>query len=406
MVEYGHRYLISLGAGEEQRYSLEKANNMGIKTLAFDMNADAPCKDIASVFYNIDIKDKEEILDIASGYNVAGILPAPIGRYITTAGYLNDALSLKGASFKAADICSDKDNLREFLKNNGFPYPRKFEISDKPAITFPVIVKPRFGSGSKFVKIIRNLEELNDYNEAYSRAATNYYGSLMIEEYIEGIEYGIDAMAQNGELTFLNIREKFVTPMPYRQELGYIMPADIPDEKKTAVENVIGSFIEKTCIKDAVIHADIIAGNNGNIYIIDISPRPAGLNIAGKLIPYCLGFDIIAYWINYMISDEPLPDINIERYVLQQYFPFENVEIKDIPDINDLKNKFDIHYMDCRLTKYYLLGSIQDCTDIARRGFYIIGSDNKADLLKRNEDILSIFRIKAGIGKENRMVIL
>ena len=85
-------------------------------------------------------------------------------------------------------------------------------------------------------------------------------------------------------------------------------------------------------IDSAVFHADIILKNN-EAYIIDISPRAAGLNITSKLIISSCGFNIYDYYINQLLN-KPNPKISKSNsYTLLQYIPFENMCVDKDLDI-------------------------------------------------------------------------
>lgn len=251
-------YFASIGAGIEQKYGIKTVKDMGYKVIAFDIKNDACGKVDADVFYNIDIKDKEKICEILKEYNIKGVIPSPIGKFITTVGYINDKFSLKGPSERVCHICSNKNLLNDFLKNNAFHCPEEYNIYDIDNINFPVILKPEYGSGSKNVKVVYDKNELLEYINNYNNS---FYGNLVINEFIEGKEYGLDITVINGKIEFLNIRDKFITEIPYRQELSYICPADISGNESENIHSTVSRFVTLIGIKDALMNADIIVSN-------------------------------------------------------------------------------------------------------------------------------------------------
>lgn len=50
----------------------------------------------------------------------------------------------------------------------------------------------------------------------------------MIEEFIDGIEYGLDAVVIDRKYHHILIREKQITPLPYRQAIANISIDEIP----------------------------------------------------------------------------------------------------------------------------------------------------------------------------------
>ena len=85
-------------------------------------------------------------------------------------------------------LCRDKWNLYTFLNGKvNMPLTLLFEHANLPKdMNFPVIVKPRFGSGSRDIYIANNEEELIFYAKKVP--------SPIIQEYIQGKEYTVDVL--------------------------------------------------------------------------------------------------------------------------------------------------------------------------------------------------------------------
>ena len=84
------------------------------------------------------------------------VLPVPLGKILKTVGAVNDALGLVGISSAAARCCTDKLLMHQVLTQAGLLTPRVQEATHEndiyaaaTEIGFPLILKPRFGSGSR-----------------------------------------------------------------------------------------------------------------------------------------------------------------------------------------------------------------------------------------------------------------
>ena len=106
------------------------------------------------------------------------------------------------------DICYDKYKTFKFLEENRFPFPKTFislsevlmEIKSK-AIKFPLLIKPRKGSAGVGIKEVFNINGLqNEFNEKKN---------LIIQEFIQGDQYGIDVFS-NSNLVPVSIFAKKV----------------------------------------------------------------------------------------------------------------------------------------------------------------------------------------------------
>jgi carbamoyl-phosphate synthase large subunit len=88
-------------------------------------------------------------------------------------------------------ICFDKYQGYEFLSRSGFATPKSYDKLEAAVediklgkLEFPLIVKPRFGSGSLNLFKARNLKELDVF--------FHYAPQMLIQPQIAGQEYGID----------------------------------------------------------------------------------------------------------------------------------------------------------------------------------------------------------------------
>lgn len=109
---------VVIGASEESVYAISVAQKRGYRVTAFDGNPAAKglvCADEAIV---TDIRDVRQIVSRMKT-RPDFVLPVPIGRYLISAGALNDELGLKGISWQAADICTDKYKLHSRLSHDG-----------------------------------------------------------------------------------------------------------------------------------------------------------------------------------------------------------------------------------------------------------------------------------------------
>lgn len=80
------------------------------------------------------------------------------------------------SDFDLVDTCDDKHTTGQVLEYHGIPVPKIYSSID--SVTFPVIVKPRIGSGSRGVVKVNSKEEMPEITD-----------KLMVQEYIDGKEY-------------------------------------------------------------------------------------------------------------------------------------------------------------------------------------------------------------------------
>ena len=111
------------------------------------------------------------------------------------------------------------------------------KVEEAEGLVFPVIVKPRDNSGSRGVKLCCNQEELKEsLDEALENSKLD---TVLVEEFIEGSEYSIESLHHDGKSEVIQFTEKKTTEFPYNVELGHIQPANISDENKQKICEII-----------------------------------------------------------------------------------------------------------------------------------------------------------------------
>lgn len=180
------------------------------------------------------------------------------------------------------DICFDKYKTHLFIKSLGLNSPTTYKTYDNAIkalecgdLSFPVIIKPRWGSGSIGIEIAYDYEDLeilyNYLQKKLSRSilakASVSNESLLIQEYINGNEYGLDIMNDlNGNHCGVSIKKKLS------------MRAGETDKAITIENNSIkniGQKIATNLTHIANLDCDILE-KDGEYYVLELNPRFGG----------------------------------------------------------------------------------------------------------------------------------
>ncbi len=119
-------------------------------------------------------------------------------------------VSLIISDYEFIKICNDKWLTYEYLKNNNFNLPyttlNVCEVTQKikrGELSYPIIIKPRFGMGSIAIEIAENEEELLFYSKKVNKQIKNTYlkyesqnieNCVIYQEKLIGQEYGVDVI--------------------------------------------------------------------------------------------------------------------------------------------------------------------------------------------------------------------
>ena len=224
-----------IGASYLQLPLIEKAKKMGYTTHVFAWAADDYGEKAADFFYPISIIEKEQIVEKCKSIGIEGICSIASDLASVTVNYVANRLGLIGNSMECTIKSTNKYLMRKAFEENGDPSPVSIEVDDHTDITklefeYPVIVKPTDRSGSRGVRKIENEIQLNDaINTAIS---LSFEKKCVIEEFVEGDEYSIEAISYRGHHSILAITKKYTTGAPYFIETAHVEPAPIDDDLK------------------------------------------------------------------------------------------------------------------------------------------------------------------------------
>lgn len=204
------------------------------------------------------------------------------------------------------DICFDKYRTSKYIESLGLKTPTTFvnfeeaiRAIQEGVLKFPLVLKPRWGSGSIGIEFAYSMEELEDVYEILlkkikkSILATASQGDdyILIQQKIDGQEYGMDVMNDlNGNNRGVSVKMK----------LG--MRAGETDKAKT-VDNAeirtIGQILGNNLHHIGNLDVDVFE-QNGNYYVLELNPRfgggfpfsyEAGVNFPGAIIKWLKGED-------------------------------------------------------------------------------------------------------------------
>jgi len=385
-----------IGASADAIHMINKAKEQDIYVVALDGNPKAEGLKYADKPINVDISNIEKVCDMVEKIKPDFLIPIPLGRCLSTIGYVNDKFGFKGVKYKATELSVDKYLFHQRLYNKGLRNIDLYLVNSKSnfddiKISYPAIMKPRFGSGSRAIFYISNDDELL---EAY-RKVSKLDEDFVLEQVIEGIEYGVDGVVINGELYMTFLKEKTITPLPERQAISYFSVVNTEENKPLIerVKNKLKKVVKELEYEDCLVQADIMI-NDDDVFVIEIAPRPTGHNIYNIFAPTSIGIDIGEEYIKFLLgkSYKFIPD-RIKRMQIR-YFDFNDVVIKKIPTLDELKSDDDINLIkwNCNIKVGDYMVKVTDGHSIMGRGFFIVEGKNREDLERQSSHILSKFK--------------
>ena len=203
-----------------------------------------------------------------------------------------EMFALPGNSRAAADASRNKKLMRRRFVAAGLAVPWFMELTGDvniddvvKAAAYPCVVKPTGLSGSRGVIRANTPEELR---EAISRVRallgrpavraqrTGLEHELLIEGFIAGREYAVEAILTHGELRVLAIFDK-PDPLdgPFFEETIYVTPSSAPKALQTAITETLGSALIALGLTHGPVHAECRVDSRG-VVMLEVAARPIG----------------------------------------------------------------------------------------------------------------------------------
>ncbi|MEZ4802640.1 MAG: ATP-grasp domain-containing protein [Gelidibacter sp.] len=204
------------------------------------------------------------------------------------------------------DIAFDKIKTFNFIKNIGLQTPKTFTLLkeaknaiENDTLSFPLVVKPRWGSASIGIDFPESMDELElafklqqlKLKKSILNTASqhDFENAILIQEKIDGKEYGMDILNDfEGKYVGTFVREKLS------------MRSGETDKAISVIDNrfeKLGETISKNLKHVGNLDCDVFVKEN-QLYVLELNPRfgggypfshEAGVNTPAMYIEWLLG---------------------------------------------------------------------------------------------------------------------
>lgn len=287
--------ILILGAGIYQVPLIKTAKRMGLYTIVASIPGKYPGFELADKVYYENTTDYGKILSIARREEIDGIITTGTDVAVITIGRVCDTLGLPGLSFKSAEIATDKLLMKDCYEKYGVRTARFRKISfgdtnyaDKLSdLTFPVMFKSVDSSGSRGIIKVNSRDEFDAArNIVLDNTRSNYF---IVEEFIEGEEFGAQAFVKDGEVQFILPHGDYVfkgdTGVPIGHFAPYALDPGVEEDAKAQLRMAIKAMGLDNC----AINADFIMKDN-KTYVLEIGGR-SGATCLAELVSIYYGYD-------------------------------------------------------------------------------------------------------------------
>lgn len=300
--------ILFLGLTEELAPLVKLARSAGYLIYATDRNEQCYGRQIADKMFFVDALDKTMVLSIAKKNQIDAITTRT-EMLLSTVAYVCQKLGLFGVSELVAEASNDKYAFRQYIKqNSNFINSPSFFLAETPKDhakieSYPVVIKPIDYSGSAGVTLINSATEFERYFEStlqFSRAH-----KAIVESYIDGTEFSVETVSQNGKTHILAITQKGIISHDNLVEQRHIIDGringTINQEQRELISNQVLAMAEVLGFNNCIGHTEIKLSSKGPV-IIETAARPGGDSIAFRLVELATGINMYENMFNLSIN--------------------------------------------------------------------------------------------------------
>lgn len=370
--------ILVIGAGKFQNSGICKLKEKKHTVIAVDGDPNAEGKLYADYFFNIDINDPELILETLDNekLHIDSAMCFVTEAGLRSVAYINSKRNLVGLTDDQVFIATNKALQREIMQKAGLPVPffqkiakDTFSVGLIDDIRCPVIIKPTDNAGSRGVYKVNSKEELlNKINQSFS--FSKHDAEIIIEEFIPGVEFTVEAIIIDSEISILGISEKRKPINNFTVSIELFYNSPFVEKHRTEIEKLIKDFLTACKFDNTITHTEIIYSyKDHKFYIVETTTRSGGFYIFDKILPYITGQDIVGITIDSLLNLRPVINAIPKKSAILGFFYGNLGKIHHIEILESLIPPSDKY----EYGLFVKTGDIVDDldSDSARFGFYI-----------------------------------
>jgi len=251
------------------------------------------------VIINCPLMDRYKLLalqkKLSSTYQIIAVVGFSEISVFATA-LLAEACCVSGIGPDVAMACRNKFTMASQLSRGGVTMPAYFlydpndKLNDGDLLrhidrigSFPVVCKPLMGFASggviranNFIELKQAIHKIRIINKVIM---ARYYDDAMrlsqvlVQSYIEGLEFAIDGYVQNGKANIISIIDKpDVSHGPYFNDSMHILPSRQSNILIDKAQITVQATIAALGLNDTPFHLEARL-NEGKLYILEVAAR-------------------------------------------------------------------------------------------------------------------------------------
>ncbi len=396
-----------LSGGIEAVPVIRRAQEMGLRVMASDLNPTAPGLRVADVPVVADVYDPMDTLRVARRITAEhgrpdGVLCAAADAP-HTAARLVEEFGLVGVSAEAAALATDKLAMKRHLESAGVQVPWFREVKNAAHLeelvhtrAGPFIVKPVDSRGARgVIRLSASVATDWAFESARRHSPT---GRVMVERFLDGPQISTESIVQPDGVATPGLAdpnyehlERFA---PFVVENGGELPSHLDADAQRRVRDAAERAAVALGVGPGVAKGDLVL-HEGEAHVIEIAARLSGGYFCSHHIPLSTGVDLVGAAIRVALGEQvPATDLepSQERGVAQRFLFPEPGRVTSIEGLAEVEARPEIELAEIRVRVGETLGAVENHP--ARAGLVIATGPTREDAIGAAEDAVASIRIE------------
>jgi biotin carboxylase len=212
--------VVIVGCGFPQLGLVRAARELDLEVIGVDANPRAIGASLCQDFHEVSTHDVDRIAEVVQKTRADGVTTCGSEVGLTSTVRVCERLGLPFyGDVATVDRCQAKDLMRAAYRQGGAPIPA-FTVATSfgevesfvRAEGLPIVIKPSRGWGQRGVSKVEQPSELEGaFDRAHAASST---GSTLVEAFIEGREFSVNAYTANGATSVYSVTERIITHYP------------------------------------------------------------------------------------------------------------------------------------------------------------------------------------------------
>jgi biotin carboxylase len=395
--------LMIVGAAKFQVPIIELAKQMGFETIVVSIAGNYPGLLVADKAYEIDVREKETILEIARAEGICGIVTDQTDLPVPTVAYVAEKLGLPGIGYDCALRITNKLQCREHCRQMGFPIPAythatTLEEAREAAreIGFPLVVKPTDSHAARGIAVVNDADELaQKFSHAQSCSVD---GVVLLEEYFQGKKIAVVGFTSNSQFTNLIIADHEHFDIPDLFIVKQVLtPSHLEENLQQEIWDFHNQLFQSFGVQFGITHSELrVNDKSGKYCLMEAAIRgPAGF-VSSHLVPLARGIDVVPLLIELVTGRRDA--VSIDEHQMQTraagnvYFYLPTGVVRRVDGIAEVMSLSGVHRVE--LGDLVVGRKIEQIMNLSGRQGPIVyaGNDRQAceEIVKRIQATLSV----------------